>query len=292
MGAARRYRSPTSLTYVFALLALRDSAEVARGTVELHLTYDEETGGQLGPAWLLSRGLSRPDYVVSAGFAHSIMVAHNGCLHLQAAIHGRSAHAARPETGHDALQAATAVMRALYGLRGELAARVSAVLGIGHPNLTVGLISGGINTNVVPDLVTLRLDRRVIPDESAEAAEAQIRATIAAAVEGRDGIRVEVGRILLAGPLTFVPGQERIVAALRAACRETEGDDLPEEGVPIYTDARHYSEAGIPTVGFGAGPRTLLEANGHRADENVRLSDLARATRVVAGATARLLTGT
>ena len=41
------------------------------------------------------------------------------------------------------------------------------------------------------------------------------------------------------------------------------------KGVPLYTDARLYAEAGIPTVLYGAGPRTLLEANGHAADEHV-----------------------
>ena len=32
--------------------------------------------------------------------------------------------------------------------------------------MTVGLIAGGINTNVVPDKVTFRLDRRIIPEEN------------------------------------------------------------------------------------------------------------------------------
>jgi succinyl-diaminopimelate desuccinylase len=61
--------------------------------------------------------------------------------------------------------------------------------------------------------------------------------------------------------------------------------------VPIYTDARLYSAAGIPTVLYGAGPRTLLEANGHRADEKLKLDDLDKATRVVALALADLLSG-
>ena len=53
-------------------------------------------------------------------------------------------------------------------------------------------------------------------------------------------------------------------------------------GVPLYTDARHYSAAGIPTVLYGAGPRTLEEANGHMADENLLLDDLHKATEVIA----------
>ena len=67
------------------------------------------------------------------------------------------------------------------------------------------------------------------------------------------------------------------------------GSPLPTSGVPIYTDARHYAAAGIPTVLYGAGPRTLAEANGHRADERLSLADLHRATEVLALALADLL---
>ena len=59
--------------------------------------------------------------------------------------------------------------------------------------------------------------------------------------------------------------------------------------MPLYTDARHYAEAGIPVVLYGAGPRTILEANAHRADERLPLTDLHRATEVVAIAVADLL---
>jgi succinyl-diaminopimelate desuccinylase len=60
-------------------------------------------------------------------------------------------------------------------------------------------------------------------------------------------------------------------------------------GVPLYTDGRHYVAKGVPTVLYGAGPRSIEEANAHRADERVRLDDLDRATAVVALALARLL---
>jgi succinyl-diaminopimelate desuccinylase len=269
-------------TYAFALKALRDTGAALGGTVELHLTYDEETGGAIGPAWLLEQGLTRPDYAVSAGFAHAITVAHNGCLHLEVTVHGKSAHAARPETGVDALEAATKLLTAVYALRPELAAQSSGVDGIGHPSLVVGLIKGGINTNVVPDTVTFRIDRRIIPEESAQEAEAGLRAVIAAAAAGLTGITVDVTRILLATPLGPVPGQERLVAALQDGAVAAGYDRLPTDGTPIYTDARLYSGAGIPTVLFGAGPRDMLEANGHRANENLLLEDLRRATRITA----------
>ena len=44
--------------------------------------------------------------------------------------------------------------------------------------MIVGLINGGINTNVVPDRLTLRMDRRMIPEEDPAEVEARVRALI------------------------------------------------------------------------------------------------------------------
>ena len=66
---------------------------------------------------------------------------------------------------------------------------------------------------------------------------------------------------------------------------------MPAKGVPLYTDARHYAAAGIPTVLYGAGPRTIEEANAHRADERLPLEDLFKATEVIALTLHDLLAG-
>jgi succinyl-diaminopimelate desuccinylase len=276
-------------TYAFALKALIESGLELRGAVELHFTYDEEAGGLLGPQWLLEHGIVRPDYMICAGFTYDIVVAHNGCLHLEVDIRGRSAHAAQPESGVDALEAATQLLAALYGLRDGLAAVRSAVPGIAHPTLVVGMIKGGINTNVVPDLVTLRLDRRIVPEEDPAEVERALVARIEQSCRGRPGIAVTVRRILLALPFKSRPGQRPLVELLQKNGRDILGEEIPAKGVPLYTDARHYDAAGIPAVLYGAGPHSLLEANGHRADERLVLEDLRKATQVVCLTLADLL---
>src|SRR5690606_792777 len=250
-------------TYSWALLALKEAAAAGAGlagTVELHFTYDEETGGDIGPKWLLDRGLSRPDFAIGAGFAYSVVSAHNGCLHLEVAATGRQAHAAMPETGADALEAATAVLAALYADRPSLAARTSGIAGITAPTLNVGLIAGGINANVVPDRVVFRLDRRIIPEEDPAQVEADLRAQIAAAAARFPAVAVDVRRVLLAKPLAPRPGCETIASAIQRHARAVLGVDVPVVGSPLYTDARHYADHGVPVVLYGAGPRTLLEA--------------------------------
>ncbi len=276
-------------SYTWALLALRACGAKLAGAVELHFTYDEEAGGTLGPAFLLRRGITKPDLAIGAGFSYEVVTSHNGCLHLEVVVEGRSAHAAKPETGVDALEAATPILAALYASRAELAKRVSGVRGIGSPQLTIGLIAGGINTNVVPDRVSFRLDRRMIPEEIPEAVEAGLRELVAQAAAAHPAARVEVRRILLARPLARLPGVDGLAAALCAEAGEVLGETVRESGVPLYTDARHYAEAGVPIALYGAGPRTIEEANSHRADERLKLSDLRAATLVVARTLARLL---
>jgi succinyl-diaminopimelate desuccinylase len=277
------------VTYAFALLAVAETGIARHGAVELHVTFDEETGGEIGPRWLLEHGISRPDLAIGAGFSYAVTEAHNGCLHLEVEVTGRSAHAAKPWTGIDALEGATRILAALYAWRPTLAARTSAIPGIGAPQLTVGLIAGGINTNVVPDRVTFRLDRRIVPEEKPEAVEAELRALIEQAARGGPPVAVAVRRILLAEPLTKLPGGEALTALLCAHAGRVMGESVSAGGVPLYTDARHYAAAGVPIVLYGAGPRSIEEANAHRADERLKLDDLHKATEVVALALADLL---
>src|SRR6266849_526514 len=200
-------------TYTWALLALEAAAAQGAnlaGTLELHFTYDEETGGALGPKWLIEEKLTRPDAVIAAGFSYAVVTAHNGCLHLEVTVTGRQAHAAMPESGADALEASTAVLAALYAHRSELGSLRSRTPGIVSPTLNVGLIKGGINTNVVPDQVVFRIDRRMIPEEDAAEVEADLRGLIAAAGKSRPQARVDVRQHLLALPLAPQPGVDRL----------------------------------------------------------------------------------
>ncbi len=275
-------------TFAFAVRALEAVAKPRQGQVELHFTYDEEFGGDLGPGWLLSKGLTRPDLMVAAGFSYQVVTAHNGCLQLEVTVHGEMAHAAIPDSGIDALQGATHILNALYRLNADYLQVTSQVEGITHPYLNVGQINGGTNTNVVPGKVTFKLDRRMIPEENPAEVEAALRQTIAEAAasfkppRGGQGIRVDVRRMLLANAMVPLAGNQPLVQAIQRHGEDRFGEPIPAVGTPLYTDVRLYVERGIPGVIYGAGPRTVLESHAKRADERLDLQDLRRATQVMA----------
>ncbi|SFL99965.1 M20/M25/M40 family metallo-hydrolase [Rugamonas rubra] len=269
-------------TYIFATRALEALGAPLKGALELHFTYDEEFGGLLGPGWLLEQKLTKPDFVIAAGFSYNIVTAHNACLQFEITVLGKSGHGAMPETGHDALQAATRILNAIYGQLPELKKIKSKVPGIDSPTMLVGRIDGGTNTNVVPGQVVLKMDRRMIPEEDPAAVEAQVRALIEEAVRGQPGIRVEIKRLLLSHALRPQPGSEQLVAHLQQNAQTVLGELIPAQGTPLYADARLYGEHGIPAVLYGAGPRTVPESNAKKGDERLALEDLRKATKVVA----------
>ncbi len=281
-GRAAAVSKSDFTTYLHAVRALEALGEPLKGGVELHFTYDEEFGGELGPGWLLKHGLTKPDLLIAAGFSYQVVVAHNGCLQMEVTVHGQMAHAAIPHTGVDALQGAVAILNALYRQNGLYRSVASKVPGITHPYLNVGRIEGGTNTNVVPGKVVLRLDRRMIPEEDPVAVEADIRRVITEAAEACTGIRVEIRRLLLAQAWKPAAGNSELVAALQRHGEAVFGEPIPTSGTPLYTDVRLYGAAGVPAAIYGAGPRTVFESNAKRADEHVVLDDLRRATKVVA----------
>ncbi len=287
-GRATAVSKGDMASFAFALRALESLGAPLAGSVELHFTYDEEYGGELGPGWLLDHGLTKPDLMIAAGFSYQVVVAHNGCLQLEVTVHGDMAHAAIPDSGTDALQGAVQVLNALYALNHDYLAVTSQVTGITHPYLNVGLIAGGTNTNVIPGKVVLKLDRRMIPEEDPAEVEAALRRTITQAAaafkppRGGNALRVDVKRLLLARAMKALPGNQPLVQAIQKHGEAVFGEAIPALGTPLYTDVRLYAECGIPGVIYGAGPRTVLESHAKRADERLDLDDLRRATKVLA----------
>ena len=282
-------------TFTFALRALEAVAKPSKGAIELHFTYDEEFGGEVGPDWLLSEGITKPDLMIAAGFSYQVVVAHNGCLQMEVTVQGEMSHAAIPDSSCDALQGAVHIMQALYALNADYKKITSQVEGITHPYLNIGQVEGGTNTNVVPGKVVFKLDRRMIPEEDSAQVEQSIRATIEAAAKsyqpprGSGDIKVSIKRLLLAEAMKPLPGNAPLVQALQQHGQAVFGEPIPALGTPLYTDVRLYVERGIPGVIYGAGPRTVLESNAKKADERLNLHDLRRATKVLARCLHQLL---
>ncbi len=277
-GRGARDSKADLAAYVFALVALEGREDLV-GTVELHVTCDEETGGFLGPAFLLGQDLTKPDAVIAAGTGYQVITGQEGVLQLEVLLRGTQAHASRPHDGHDAMEAAVTVLAMLMRTRSAMP----------HP-LTVGVIEGGRGINLVPDRVRFTVDRRIGSDENGETVEAELVAAIEAA-HTTHGVELECRRLLLAEPVApTAPSQALAETVARHASAAT-GQTVPVVSAPVVSGARHYALAGIATVLYGVGPPIVGEGVDFTGDESVSVDDLERATTAIAAALEDMLTG-
>lgn len=242
------------------------------GRVTLAVTPDEET-------------LSRGAYTLSLAFDRCIVgeptdldvcIAAKGRFQGTLSVRGENAHAAEPETGHNAVTDAGRVLLALEEFDAESHPE------LGGPTLTPTLIEGGSATNQVPADCRITLDRRSVPPETATGFAEALAAHLDSRVPEADAeFRFAERETPFLEAFETDPG-EPVVEALRAAGA---GDPRP---FTAATEASYFaSEA--PTVVFGPG--VLVDAEGavaHGDREYVRVDRVRRAAGVLESALARL----
>ena len=125
-----------------------------------------------------------------------IVTTHKGAVRWRARLHGRSCHSAFPEQGENAIYPAGRAVLAIESLAAELLGRRTGHP-CGPPTLNVGTIRGGTGVNLVPDLVILEIERRLVPGESPAEARAEVIARIA---DATGAARVEHDEPFLESP--------------------------------------------------------------------------------------------
>jgi len=267
--------------YAFAILALDDVAPGRSGGVELRITYDGETGGDLGAKWLLENAPGKPGAAIVGGIGHEIITTACGRIHMDVEIVGKSAPASCPADGRDAVEAMSRVLVAIYELRDEYRDVYSEVPGIDAPMLAVSEIHGGESPITIPGRAVLKLDRRVLPEEDAGAVEREIHNLVGTSVVKVEGVTCRVRRSNMVPALKRTAATSPLIKSLAEHGSEVFGVPLPVRGTPHITDGCWYAAAGIPTVLYGAGPPTPGGSDLSGADETLDLDDLRKTTEVL-----------
>jgi succinyl-diaminopimelate desuccinylase len=253
-----------------ALTALETIAAAGvelEGEVLLLIAADEETGGHLGTAHLVREGAARGADAFICGEATELdlFVVAKGLLWMEIAVHGRACHASQPQLGRNAV----AIAGQLLGALGRWSSPHPPHPLLGAPTLTPTMIHGGVKENLVPDECHVRVDRRLLPGESREAAVAEVQ-EIADAVAREHEVEVSV-RVLSHWEPSEIDESEAIVSAARAAVEAVLGRAPAIGGTTGSTDARHLiNDGGIPTLILGPG--RMAEA--HTVDEWIAVDQL------------------
>lgn len=194
---------------------------------------------------------------------------HKGALFMHATTKGVTAHSSMPERGDNAIykaaRAVTKVEDYRFGGHGDVF--------MGPPTINVGMISGGMNANSVPDRATFTIDVRSGPSTK--------HADIMSDLSERLGRDVALTPFIDMPPV-FTQRADPFVEIVDRACKAVlgEGATLGTEAIPFFSDASvfqpHYQ---CPTVILGPGERDQA----HKTDEFCLVERITQAEAIYLG---------
>jgi acetylornithine deacetylase/succinyl-diaminopimelate desuccinylase-like protein len=275
---------------VYAVKALKDCNVVLDGKVCLTFVPDEETGGQHGSAYLAAAGLLGRNGIgmlMPEPTSGVVWNASRGAISLRVTVRGKPAHVGLHYQGVNAFEGMVAVVAALRDLKREVeerktkeniqpeAARRSILL-LG------GRCEGGTNFNVVPDVCSFTIDRRINPEEDLLVEKERLLGVLETAK--RSGIDLNV-EILQEAESAAVSKETALGRALADAIEKVTSKSPAFAMCPGLLEIRFYAPRGVPA--FAYGPGLLFVAHGPR--EFVKLKDIGRCAAVYAVTAAELL---
>jgi succinyl-diaminopimelate desuccinylase len=290
---------------IIAVEALIESAAALPGTLEISGTADEESGGYGGVHYLAERGWFSPprvDHVIIPEPLNvdRVCIGHRGVWWAEIETHGRMAHGSMPFLGDCAVRHMHAVVDRLErDLLPKLAARHTDMPvvppGARHSTLNINSIHGGqaetpgYPAPVVPDSCRMVIDRRLLIEESIDAAKGEVRELLDQLVKDRAGFRYSIRDIFEVLP-TMADRGGPVARSTAAAIRRVIGRDPEFICSPGTYDQKHIDRVGKLRDCIAYGPGILDLA--HQPDEYVVIEDMVNSAKVMALAARSLLYGT
>ncbi|MGZ8177255.1 M20 family metallopeptidase [Williamsia sp. SKLECPSW1] len=272
---------------VAAMDALR--GETLSGPVQLVCTVDEEEHG-VGVRDLVGDPASYPLHdggyagcVVAEPTAMETVVACRGASYIEVEIRGRAAHSGRPADGRNAIDAAAKVVDIIRADHDAMQTDLDPLLGAGTWN--VGTITGGQGISAVAPNCSIGIDRRLMPDEDAEAIAADLRAEVSRRGIDTDGIEVDVTVTMSMPGFRTAPDHGFVRTAVDAVTAV--GAQTSIGGWTAACDGGFVSrDLGVDCIVLGPGD---INGQAHQPDESVVVDDLVTAARAYAVLALRLL---
>jgi len=200
-----------------------------------------------------------------------VAIATKGVLRCRIVVHGRSAHSSKPHLGVNAINHMARVIATIEADNECMAATRHPLVGSGTCN--IGVITGGVQVNFVPDHCAIEIDRRLLPGERAEEALRHYQRVLEGLAAQHPGLRAEIERpLLLVDEGLDTAADSPVVHAATAALRDLGLNGEPC-GVPFGCDASKLARAGIPSIVFGPG--SIDRA--HTTEEYIELDQVEQA---------------
>ena len=256
---------------MLAIADLHKTKELLPSEVWVVSAVDEEHSYR--GVWKLRRKLQAAAAVVSEPTNMKLAIASKGCLRWRVTLKGKAAHSSKPHLGVNAIEHAARVVCCLE--RENLRLKNIRHPLLGCPTLSVGLIHGGTQVNIVPDCCWIEVDRRLIPGETPDQVFRQYRDLLQSLRSDCPQLELSMDSPQLEDYALETAVTSKIVLCAAEALKAAGLDSNPA-GVPFGSDASKLAAVGIPSVILGPG--SIDEA--HTETEFVELEQVEKAFAV------------
>lgn len=247
-----------------AIRVLRERA-IPHGDIEVALSICEESGLLGAKHFDVGRLRARRGLVLDVDGVSELITRAPAANRLSFTVHGLAAHAGVcPEQGLSAIQLAA---EAIAGMKlGRIDAETTANLGV---------VQGGLATNIIPERVMVRGETRSLSLARLEAQTTHMRQRFEAAVAGRSvrvGDREHRARLDVQVERQYerldTPEDASIVELVRGAARAL-GRSCPTRATGGASDANIFAARGLEVANLACGMREI-----HTVNEWVDMKDL------------------
>ncbi len=244
------------------------------------LSYDEEIG-LLGAPHMIAEIRDRlpapAAVIVGEPTLMKVIDGHKGIASFRTTVTGFTTHSSQTDRGVSAVEAAAALIAKISAMREARAGLADPHSPFSPPytTMTVNVVRGGTQLNIMAGECAFDWDCRVIPGDSAAAVRAEIDAfarEIEAQMRRRaPTCRVETVQMSNAPPLA--PSPDNPAADLAKSITGLNSTDV----VSYCAEAGQFQEAGFSTV--ICGPGSIDQA--HQPDEFIAVSQIAEGTAFI-----------
>lgn len=245
------------------------------GTLRFAGTVGEEVDC-LGAKAVASRGQidDATAMVISEPSNNQPFIAHKGALWLEVATYGKTAHGSMPDQGVNAIMAMARFIHKLNSYR--FSYQPHSLLG--GPTMNIGVIQGGVKTNVVPDQCTMMLDIRTVPGQSHPEIIDGLNLLLEQVCEPANA-RFAI-RAVNDLPAVTTAAEDAFIKLSLDTAKQYLGRESTVRGVNYYTDASVYGpRLDIPILIYGPGEPTMA----HQPDEWIEVDKYMEAIRFYMG---------
>lgn len=260
-----------------AIIAFKRSEQPFNGEIIFTAVGDEETGSQFGTKYLLEKGIANQVdlAIVTEPTDLAIELGNRGLRWFDISVKGLACHAGRPHLGTNAIQYASKIVEAIHGMKFT---RKDDRFEIPQPSISVTMINGGTQVNVIPNRCRIAIDRRMIPGETTDSVLHELKEIVSSATAGQPDIDVEIHIRPECWDPYLISEDEPVVVSLKKGHFEVTGERPIVRTKLACTDASHiFHHAGIPVALYGPG----IAGKSHQVDECVPISNLIVATGVL-----------